>query len=509
MELTFGTAGIRGVVGKTKDKLNEAHASQIFHAFAKYINHRYPNEKNKTIVIGRDNRIKGKDFTILAANILTSYGIKIYFNNEMLATPFISFLIINKKALGGINVTASHNPKEYNGIKLYNASGYQMLPNEIEEIKKYFQDYENYVDQIQGDIKLNQSNLILNIEQKDYQNYIDQIIMLDKKNHDLSNLKIVYSPLHGTGFNFVKSIFEKLNANVTYEPNEIYEDENFSYVKNPNPESMVAFANSLVLAKKENADIIIVTDPDSDRIGVAYKDAQNNYQLINGNENAILITDYLLENTLIDSNKENYLIYSLVSTSLPSKMCQSKNITSYKTQTGFKWIGQLIKEKQDAKLFFAFEESYGSLIDNNISLDKDAIQGTLIISLIASIAKKNNMNLGDKLNSIYQEHGFLKTKSFAYDLESENQLNKIKNLFKSIQFTNSEFYDFNSSQEENLKNDMYAYYFNDSLNWIALRPSGTEPKFKIYIHVVEKSKEEANNKFNQLLSEIKKQLNLK
>lgn len=508
MELTFGTAGIRGVVGKTRDKLNEAHAAQIFHAFAKYINHQYSNKKNKTIVIGRDNRIKGKDFTILAANILTSYGIKIYFNNEMLATPFISFLIINKKALGGINITASHNPKEYNGIKIYNESGYQMLPNEIEEIKKYFQNYENYTDQIQDNIKLNESNLILNIEKEDYQKYIDQILLLNHKNYDISNLKIVYSPLHGTGFNFVKSIFEKLNANVIYEPNEIYEDANFSYVKNPNPESMDAFVNSLVLAKKENVDLIIVTDPDSDRIGVAYKDSQNNYQLINGNENAILITDYLLENKLIDYNEENYLIYSLVSTSLPSKMCRSKNINSYKTQTGFKWIGQLIKEKKDAKLFFAFEESYGSLIDNNISLDKDAIQGTLIISLIASIAKKNNMNLGDKLNSIYQENGFLKTKSFAYDLKSENQLNKIKNLFKSIKFANSKFYDFNSFKDVNLKNDMYAYYFNDSLNWVALRPSGTEPKFKIYIHVVEKNKEDTKNKFNQLLLKIKKQLNL-
>lgn len=510
MKLEFGTAGIRGIVGNTDGQLNEAHAAQIFHGLAKYLNSKFQNIENKIIIIGRDNRIKGKKFALLAANILTSYGIKVFFSDQMIPTPFISFLIKNKKALGGINITASHNPKEYNGIKLYNHLGYQMLPNEIKELKEQFLNYDQYKDLINDEeIKLNHSSLIEPITEEDKRQYIEQVLLLNQnKNNNLSNLKIVYSALHGTGYEFIHPIFNQLKANVIYEPNENVEDENFTYVENPNPESHVAFKNSLVLAKKEEADLIIITDPDSDRIGVAYLDENHQYQFINGNENAILITNYLLETTELDHLKENYLIYSLVSTSLPAKMCATNYINSYSTQTGFKWIGKLIKEKKEAKLFFAFEESYGSLINPNISLDKDAIQGTLIIALIAAKAKHNNMNLGNLLKSIYQKYGFLKTQSFSFDLLSNDQLNKVKELFKRIEFNDSRFVDYNQSNDESIKNDMLAYYFHNSLNWIALRPSGTEPKFKIYLHIVEKTEKDAELKFNKLLQIIKNKLQI-
>lgn len=508
MKLEFGTAGIRGVVGNDINNLNEAHAASIFEAYAKYINDNFV-DKEKIVVIGRDNRIKGKQFSIIASNILTSYGIKVYFNNQMLATPFISFLIKNKKAIGGINITASHNPKEYNGIKLYNKFGYQMLPDEISKIKKYLEKYENYQHYLNSNVELNQSNLILNIDDNDYENYVNKILELNLQNIDLSNIKIVYSPLHGTGYKYVKKIFDKLNVNVVYQQNEIVEDENFTYVENPNPEYEIAYKNCIKLAQKENADLILITDPDSDRIGVSFVDDKQ-FKFINGNENAILITDYLLNNKKNESRNKQFLIYSFVSTSLPSQMCKQNGIDSFVTETGFKWIGQKIEQLKDQNrnLFFAFEESYGSLIDDSISLDKDAIQGVLLITIIASLAKKENLNLGDKLEQIYSKYGFMKAKSFSFDLKDKDQLDIIKNKFKNINFDSANFLDYSKGIRNIEPNDMLSYEFIDSLNWISLRPSGTEPKFKIYIHVVEKTKIDSEKKFEQLYQIIKDKLNL-
>ena len=508
MKLEFGTAGIRGVVGNDINNLNEAHAASIFEAYAKYINDNFV-DKEKIVVIGRDNRIKGKQFSIIASNILTSYGIKVYFNNQMLATPFISFLIKNKKAIGGINITASHNPKEYNGIKLYNKFGYQMLPDEISKIKRYLEKYENYQHYLNSNVELNRSNLILNIDDNDYENYVNKILELNLQNIDLSNIKIVYSPLHGTGYKYVKKIFDKLNVNVVYQQNEIIEDENFTYVESPNPEYEIAYKNCIKLAQKENADLILVTDPDSDRIGVSFIDDKQ-FKFINGNENAILITDYLLNNKKNESRNKQFLIYSFVSTSLPSQMCKQNGIDSFVTETGFKWIGQKIEQLKDQNrnLFFAFEESYGSLIDDSISLDKDAIQGVLLITIIASLAKKENLNLGDKLEQIYSKYGFMKAKSFSFDLKDKDQLEIIKNKFKNINFDSANFLDYSKGIRNIEPNDMLSYEFIDSLNWVSLRPSGTEPKFKIYIHVVEKTKIDSEKKFEQIYQIIKDKLNL-
>lgn len=508
MKLEFGTAGIRGVVGNGINNLNEAHAASIFEAYAKYINDNFVEEE-KIVVIGRDNRIKGKQFSIIASNILTSYGIKVYFNNQMLATPFISFLIKDKKAIGGLNITASHNPKEYNGIKLYNKFGYQMLPDEISKIKKYLEKYENYQHYLNSNVKLNKTNLILNIDDNDYENYVNKILELNSQNINLSNIKIVYSSLHGTGYKYVKKIFDKLNVDVIYEQNEIIEDENFTYVENPNPEYEIAYKNCIKLAQKENADLILITDPDSDRIGVSFVDDKK-FKFINGNENAILITDYLLNNKKNETTKKQFLTYSFVSTSLPSQMCKQNGIDSYVTETGFKWIGQKIEQMKykNQHLFFAFEESYGSLIDDSISLDKDAIQGVLLITIIASLAKKENLNLGDKLEQIYSKYGFMKAKSFSFDLKDKNQLEIIKNKFKNINFDQSNFLDYSKGIRNIEPNDMLSYEFIDSLNWVSLRPSGTEPKFKIYIHVVEKTKIDSDNKFEQIYQIIKDKLNL-
>lgn len=503
MELEFGTAGIRGVIGNKENNLNEAHAARVFDAYSKYLLKKYGSIDKKYVVIGRDNRKRGKRFTRLAVNILTSNGIEVFFTNKMLPTPFISFLTRTKGAIGAINITASHNPKEYNGIKLYDSTGCQLLPKEIEHIKSFFLPYENYTYLISQEVELNKNKLINNISDEDYKLYINKVLNINNIKNDLSNIKVIYSSLHGTGYEFAKEIFDNYGVDVIYESNEIMEDENFTYVKNPNPESEEAFKNSINLAKKENADLVLLTDPDSDRLGVAVKTKENNYIILTGNEVAILIINFLLENKiLINNKKKQYMIYSFVSSSLPAKMCFKNGIKTYMVETGFKWIGKLIDEIGDKEEFlFAFEESYGSLIDKNIARDKDAIQGMLIILLISSIAKEKKNNLIDSLNKIYEKYGFLKSKSFSYDLHDMDELEKVKWKFSHLKFENSKLFDYNNEIRNIGKSDMIAHELGNS-NWVALRPSGTEPKFKIYIHVVETTREKANIKFKEIFNKI-------
>ena len=493
MKLDFGTAGMRGIVGDDENQLNQAHVARVFDGYAKYLLAHVENARERGVVIGRDNRLRGKIFTNIAAKILTSYGIKVYFNNKMLATPFISFLTMKKNAAGAINVTASHNPKIYNGIKIYNQFGYQMLPDEVNLLKQYFLDYEIYLTYFNFK-EIIKNDLVIDINEQDYEDYLNSIRKLNFSQTDLSNLKIVYSALHGTGYFYVSKLFSKSGPIICYEESEIIEDEHFGDLINPNPEYKEAFKKTIVLANQNLADLILITDPDSDRLGVAVK-KDHDFVLLNGNEIAILICNYLLDYIPLNPDLNYGLIYSMVSTSLPEVMAKTKGIKAYLCETGFKWIGNLIQEfsKQD-QLFFGFEESYGYLVDANISRDKDAIQAFYLLVVIGAIAKKNNQSLLDLLANIYEKYGYLKTETLNFDLKSVEQLKSVKTKFKALNLDNSKFIDYNESGNS----DMMVYRFNDSNSWIALRPSGTEPKYKIYLHIVDKNELSAKAKFETI-----------
>lgn len=513
MKLDFGTAGIRGIVGDGIEFLNEIHVARVFDAYARYLIDNIKDAKKRGIVIGRDNRIKGKIFSTIAYKILTSYGIKVIFNNKMLATPFISYLTRKRKAAGAINITASHNPKEYNGIKLYDENGCQLLPKDVNLLKKYFKNYYDYQNFLlfdyENEIKnFKNDKFVLLITENDYNDYVNEILKINFDQQNLTNIKIVYSSLHGTGYDFIKRLFDKEKTNLYYEQNEIIEDENFSYVKNPNPESKLAFTNTINLLNEKKADIILVTDPDSDRVGVVIKN-NDDYILLNGNETAILITEYLINYKKRDDKEKYYLIYSFVSTSLPSKMCLENNIESYITETGFKWIGNKIDElsKQNKKFFFAFEESFGSLIIDDLVHDKDAIQALYVLAIIASKAKEKNQSLLDQLDNIYKKYGYMNAKSMSFDLKDEKQLKNIQEKFKNLNFENAKFIDYNDGISYIEPSNMYTYLFNDNLSWVSLRPSGTEPKIKLYIHIINKDKQKSIDKFNKVLNEIKKIFN--
>ncbi|UUD37057.1 Phosphoglucomutase [Mycoplasmopsis californica] len=497
-KLEFGTAGIRGIVGPAEHELNTAHVARIADGLVSYLKHNF-KEKDRIVVIGRDNRIMSKEFAILTRNILSRNEIKVIFSEDISPTPFVSFLIKEYKAAAGVNITASHNPKEYNGVKVYNQFGYQSLPDEIDELLKYFKDYSEYLN---FDLETKNDKFIKNVNQENINKYLEKVLKLAKK-RDCNNISVAYSPLHGTGAKYVRYLLPKLSKNSYFLEAQMINDSNFSNVKSPNPENTETYEELIKLGLEKNADILLVTDPDSDRVGLCVKN-NNKYELLTGNETATLIMNYLVETTKNLKNK--YLIYSYVSSNVPRIIAEKNNIKVYETPTGYKWIGALIQDNKkthpELEHLFSFEESYGSLIDETLAFDKDAIQSIVILTTIASYYKEKGLNLLDVLENIYKKYGYVASKVLNIGTEKYDLINLQKG-FKNIKEKDSVFTDYNLDPQ--IPTNMLKIQFSDH-SWIALRPSGTEPKIKFYIFGFGDNKEKADARATFLLDQIKKML---
>ena len=501
-KLEFGTAGIRGVLGKGEDKLNEFHIVRVIEGFAKYLIDNFENAKKQGVVIGRDNRRESKNFAEISAAVLSQYEINVHYNEEIAPTPFISFATRQLSAIGAINITASHNPKEYNGVKLYDDQGCQLLPAATAKLTTYFKPYSDYTN-----VKINLNKTYFNLITNSLMNeYLKDVKKIGGEISDLSNINVAYTPQHGTGAKPVKKIFSELNINAFYEMNEMQEDTEFTFSANPNPEAKESFDNVLKIAENNNCDIALVTDPDADRVGLAVKN-NDKYQILSGNETGILIFDYLINQLKGENLNKYYLVYSFVSSSLPKKMAEANGIKYYMTETGFKWIGNLIQHlsivSPEQKLLYAFEESYGSLIDENICHDKDAIQSIVILSKMASYYKSKGLNLIQTLDEIYKKYGYVKSGTIVLNIESDNHLAKIKKSFQKLNIQNSKFLDYNKGIGSIQSNDMLTYEFLDG-SWISLRPSGTEPKIKIYLFFTHAKQDVALENYNHYFNIVKK-----
>ncbi len=496
MKLEFGTAGIRGILGEDENNLNETHIIRIIEGFSCYLISNFKNVQNLAIVVGRDNRRKSKRFSEIAASILSKHNIIVLYNKDIAPTPFISYAIRKLGAMGGVNITASHNPKEYNGVKLYDGEGCQLLPNATVKLLTYFKPYDFYTN---TNISFQTNKFIIPITKKLMNSYLFEVKKVGGPINDLSNIKVAFTPQHGTGAKPVKELFHQLKVQAFFEEREMIEDAEFTYAPNPNPESKESFDNVMITAKKNDCDIILVTDPDSDRVGAAIKH-NNKYQIITGNEMGTLIFDYLVNRIKTTKLNEYYLVYSFVSSSLPRKIAEAKGLKHYVTETGFKWIGATIenikKVGKEQKFLFAFEESYGSLIDENICRDKDAIQSIVILTKMASFYKRNNQDLIEVLEDIYSKYGFVETGAIILNINSKNHLSKIKKSFKNLSIKHATFLDYNAGIRLINPSDMLAYEFDDG-SWISLRPSGTEPKIKIYLFFISKTKNGAKQNYNK------------
>lgn len=496
-QLSFGTGGVRSKMGIGPSLLNVYTVSQITNGYVKYLKAKYTGQIK--IVLGRDSRNNGALYSEVVTTILEQNEIEVLTFEDIIPTPVVSFMIRREHAHGAIILTASHNPKEYNGYKVYNATGAQLNLDEANQLITYVNQQPidfTPVTEFKAPTKVFSSSEI-----EDYINVIST------NDGEPKNLKIVFTPIHGTTY---KLIPQTLKAN-GYNQVIIVEEQkepngDFPTTISANPEEPQAFeyANKYLLAS--NADIAIATDPDGDRIGIV---CNENGVLVpfSGNETGALLINYLIETNQYNTNS---IIYkTIVTGDLGATIASDKQIVVEETLTGFKFIGEKIEQEHEKQFLFGYEESYGYLFNSNVR-DKDSIQSALQIANMTNYYKNQNITLSEKLEMIKSKFGYYNEQTFAYTC---NKHSTILNIMEFARNQTSQLFgyqieskiDYNSDDTGLPKSDVVKFYFKDM--WIVFRPSGTEPKIKFYVSVKGKSKQEAQVQVDALKVNIEKFVN--
>ena len=500
-DLEFGTGGLRALMGMGTNRLNRYTIRKITYGYGKFLINYYGDcVKDKGIVIAYDVRNNSKLFALEAAKTLAYLGIKSMIFKEATTTPELSFSVSHLNAIGGIVITASHNPPEYNGYKIYDCTGCQVTPSLADIIIDYID--RTKINEL-GNIDQNLINYLDDLVKNDYKDFVKRSLMSDSTESNFAQLKVLYTPLHGTGN---KPILSLLNDNKNYEvysvASQLTEDPFFSTVKSPNPEEKEAFILALEEGKKHSVDLIMATDPDCDRVG-AYVKVNDDFIALSGNQIGSIMVYYMSisNKKYIEDLKRPYILKTIVTSNLGSKIAENNNIKCINTLTGFKYIGEKINEYlDDYELLLGYEESYGYLTGTH-ARDKDGISSSLLIAEMVSFYKYQGKTLIDVLNEIYSQFGYFEEELISYTFEGRNGLNKINEImykFREIKLHDKIFYDANivkindylKSIDNLPKSDVIKIIF-DNDSWVAARPSGTEPKIKFYIGSTGSSKEEA------------------
>lgn len=516
--LEFGTAGLRGVIGAGTNRMNVYTVGRATQGLADYLNDNYDSP---SVAIGYDSRIKSDYFSRESAEILAANGIKVYIYEELEPTPCLSYAVRKLKASGGIIITASHNPAKYNGYKCYNSKGYQMTDDEAAQTYEYIKkvDYFTDIKKVDFDSALSDGKIEY-IGEKLIESFLDEV-QKQCINPDIvrkANLKVIYTPLNGTGNKPVRKILDRIGVkNVYVVPEQEKPDGNFPTCPFPNPEIKQVFELGLEMNKKIGADILLATDPDCDRVGIAVPDDSGKLVLMSGNEVGAMLLNYILsqkkEKGLLSDN--SIAVKSFVSTDLAEVIAKKYNCKFKNLLTGFKYIGELVTnleaEGRASDFVMGFEESYGYLAGTH-ARDKDAVVASMLICEMAAYYKTKNMNLVDVMESLYEEFGFYANVVESYTFEGASGMEKMASIMDGLR-TNAPSkiagYDVvsvsdyeasktvfaNGRADEKIelpKSNVLAYGLTDG-NKLIVRPSGTEPKIKAYITAVGKSREEADS----------------
>jgi len=528
-DLEFGTAGLRGIIGAGTNRLNRYTVTKATQGLANYIIKQGGQEKG--VVIAFDSRHMSPEFSKWAALCLNANGIKTYRFNTLRPTPELSFAIRELGCIAGIVITASHNPPEYNGYKAYWEDGAQIVAPRDKEIIEEVKKVETYSEIKTISLQEAVNNGLYNTVGKDIDDrYIEELKKLvlnpDIVREHGKDLKIVYTPLHGSGNTAVQRILNELGfENVYIVKEQELPDGNFPTVSYPNPEDPKAFELALELAKKVDADMILATDPDADRLGVYSKDKINGeYVSYTGNMSALLIAEYeisqMKEKGILPEN--GVLISTIVSSELAKAIAAWYDLESIEVLTGFKYIGEKIKlfeHNNEKKYVFGFEESYGCLVGTH-ARDKDAIVAVMALCEAAAFYKSKGLTLLDQMNEMYKKYGYYKEAQVSITLkgiEGEEKIKKILNDFRknppkkigkynviAIRDYENGIINYENGKEKNtnLPKSNVLYYELEDNAWCCVRPSGTEPKIKFYIGV----KEDSNEKAEQELEKIKDEM---
>lgn len=524
--LEFGTAGLRGVIGAGTNRMNYYTVCQATQGLADFLNKHF---ENPSIAIGYDSRIKSDYFSIEAAKVLAANGVKVYLYRELQPTPCLSFAIRYFKTSSGIILTASHNPAKYNGYKCYNANGYQMTDEEANETYEFIKkvDYFTGIKTMDFDEAV-EKGLIEYMGDEVIDAFLDEVIK-QCVNPDMiadAGLKVIYTPLNGTGNKPVRKILDRIGVKDVYVvPEQEMPDGNFPTCPFPNPEIKQAFECALKMAEDIQPDLLLATDPDCDRVGIAVKDGNGGYKLMSGNEVGAMMLNYLLsqkkEKGLLSEN--SIAVKSFVSTDLAEVIAKKYNCTFKNLLTGFKYIGELITqfetEGRADDFVMGFEESYGYLAGTH-ARDKDAVVASMLICEMAAYYKAQGKSLAEVMDSIYDEFGYYFNTVSSYTFEGASGMEKMAAIMDGLRADAPKSFggmevtvvdDYKTSVSTNLtdsstktielpKSNVLAYTLTDG-NKIIVRPSGTEPKIKAYITAIGKDREQAQLIADKLLAD--------
>ncbi|MDB8804192.1 phospho-sugar mutase [Romboutsia sp. 1001216sp1] len=495
-DLEFGTAGLRGVIAAGSNRINIYTVRRATFGLANYILKNANSEKDRGVVIAHDNRHMSREFCIETANTLAACGIKAYIFDSLRTTPELSFAVRNLNAIAGVVITASHNPPEYNGYKVYWEDGAQVMPHIASAITDEINSIVDYstIPTLTDENK----DLVVKLDEKEDTDFIEavktQVIRKDLIDKFGKNFKIVYTPLCGTGNVPIRRALKEIGfENVIVVSEEENPDPNFSGIEYPNPEDKKALVRGINLAKEVGADLVIATDPDCDRVGVAVKTLSGEYQMLTGNQIGGMLTNYIIEGRKEANRLEEnpVLIKTIVTSEFGADIAKDNNIDVLNVLTGFKFIGEKIKSFEETKsnsYLFGYEESYGYLVGTH-ARDKDAVVTSLLIAEMAVYYASNNMSLYEGLIKLYEKYGYFKEETISLTLKGIEGIAKIKDIMTYFrenhinEINNSKVVDFKDYLKgiDNLPSANVIKYFLEDGSWLAIRPSGTEPKLKFYI----------------------------
>ena len=530
--LEFGTGGLRGVIGAGTNRINKYTVRRATYGLANYILNKCGEEgKQKGVVIAYDSRFKSEEFSTETAKTLAACGIKAYIFDSLRTTPQLSFAVRHLGCVAGVVITASHNPPEYNGYKVYWTDGGQVCPNIAEEIIQEVNKIEDY----STIPTTNEDNKLIALLDKEVDRaFIDavkeQVIRQDIIDKVGKDMKIIFTPIHGTGNLPIRKALDEVGfKNVEVVKEQEMPDPKFSTVEYPNPEEKAVFDIAISMAKENGADIIIGTDPDCDRVGVVVKNNEGEYVVLNGNQVGSLLVDYVISNKIDEIKTMNNptIVKTIVTSELGANIAKSYGVSSVDTLTGFKFIGEKIhqyeiraahvandcvrcsKHEEVATFIMGYEESYGYLVGTH-ARDKDGVVSALLISEMAAYYYDKGMTLYEGLQEVYKKYGYYKEELKSITLKGIDGMEKIKSIMSHFRNANigqiadikvEELRDYKEGINDLPKSDVLKFILEDN-SWIAIRPSGTEPKIKFYFGCNGEEKIAVDNKLNRIMEEI-------
>jgi phosphoglucomutase len=524
-EMEFGTAGMRGIIGYGVNMMNIYTVMRATKGLAEWVKSLGKSAMERGVVISYDTRRKSEEFAKVSAGVLAANGIKAYLFDDVHPVPMLSYAVRYLHTVAGIMITASHNPKEYNGYKVYGEDGAQMSPEDTAKVVEYISKIDDYLS-VSADVN---SPLILPVPKKLDEEYINELSKLTLSEKAVKacgkNLKLVYTPVHGSGYILVTTILKKLGINATVVEAQTTKDTEFSTVKVPNPEFKETLSMGIALANEINADVVFGTDPDSDRLGVALKNEQGEFIALSGNQVGILLLDYILTRLQEDGvmPKNAAVVKSFVTTGMAKALCDDFGVALYETPVGFKFIGEKIKQwEKDGKhtYLFGFEESCGYLRGTH-ARDKDAVVASMLCAEMVCYYAYIGKSVFARLQEIYQKYGFVLDKNVSVQyagLNAMKEMNAVVDGLKSLKpndfaglkvlairdYSAAKRIELASgkTQDMDIPKCNCVYYELDGGSFVCVRPSGTEPKLKIYYSLKASDETAANVKLAEVQNAV-------